>query len=175
MACDLTLGRAWQCKDVVGGINAVYFIDYGDISSTTITYDLTNTDAIESVSGTPNCYKYVVKEASSFTQNINSDPATGTTYFEQVLELSLKKLSVADHKELKLLLFGRPHVIVEDNNGNYFMAGLEHGLSAGGGTITTGAAMGEMSGYTITLTGMERKPANFLEAAPATVGFTVVT
>lgn len=175
MACDLSLGRAWKCKDVVGGINAVYFVDYGDVTSATVTYDATNTDSIESVTGTPNAYKYVVKEGSSFTQNINSDPTTGTTYFEQVLEISLKSLSRADHKELKILLYGRPHVIVEDNNGNYFFAGLEHGMSAGGGTITTGAAMGEMSGYTITLTGMERKPANFLDADPTTTGFTVVT
>ena len=103
MACDLTLGRDWQCKEVVGGINNIYFINYGDVPSSAITYDATNTDAIESVSGTPRCYKYVVKEASSFTPNIQSDTSTGTTAFEQVLSLTLKKLTVADHKELKLL------------------------------------------------------------------------
>ena len=175
MACDLTLGRDWQCKEVVGGINNIYFINYGDVPSSAITYDATNTDAIEAVSGTPSCYKYVVKEASSFTQNIQSDTSTGTTAFEQVLSLTLKKLTVADHKELKLLAWGRPHVIIEDNNQNYFMAGLEHGLSVSGGTIVTGTAMSELSGYTLTLSGMERVPANFLESDPATVGFTVVT
>lgn len=175
MACDLTLGRDWQCKEVVGGINNVFFVNYGDITSATVTYDVTDTDLIDSVSGTPNAYKYVVKEASSFTQNVQSDLATGTTVFEQVLELTLKKLSVADHKELKLLIWGRPHVIIEDNNGNFFLAGLEHGLSVNGGTIVTGAAMNELSGYTLTLTGMERVPANFLDSDPATVGFTVVT
>ena len=43
-----------------------------------------------------------------------------------------------------------------------------------GGTIVTGGAMNELSGYTLTLTGMEKAPANFLGDTPASVGFTVV-
>ena len=172
MACDLSLGRIEPCKDSVGGLNAIYFVNFGDLGA--ITYDVTNTDVIDLIAGTPNAYKYDIKGASTFTQNIQSDRATGTTAFEQVLEITLKKLSVADHKELKLLAYGRPHVIVEDYNGNFFLAGLEHGMDVTGGTIVTGGAMNELSGYTLTLTGMERVPANFLGDAPTAVGFTVV-
>jgi hypothetical protein len=64
MACDLTTGRAVPCKDVVGGIKAVYFADYGDLGA--ITYDVTNTDAIDSFAGTPPAYQYDVKGNSSF-------------------------------------------------------------------------------------------------------------
>ena len=172
MACDLSLGRLEPCKDSVGGLKAIYFVNFGDITSWTP--DATNTDVIDAVAGTPSAYKYEIKGASSFTQNIQSDRLTGTTAFEQVLEVTLKKLSVADHKELKLLSYGRPHVIVEDYNGNFFLSGLEHGMEVTGGTIVTGAAMNELSGYTLTLTGMERVPANFLGDAPTAVGFTVV-
>ena len=62
------------------------------------------------------------------------------------------------------MAFGRPHIIVEDHNNNFFYCGLEHGAEVTGGTISTGAAMGDMSGYTITLTAQERIPANFFEA-----------
>jgi hypothetical protein len=172
MACDLSLGRIEPCKDSVGGLNAIYFVNFGDLGA--ITYDVTNTDVIDAIAGTPSAYKYDIKGTSTFTQNIQSDRATGTTAFEQVLEITLKKLSVADHKELKLLAYGRPHVIVEDYNGNYFLAGLEHGCDVTGGTIVTGGAMNELSGYTLTLTGMERVPANFLGDTPTAVGFTVV-
>ena len=172
MACDLTAGRLEPCKSAVGGIDKIYFVNFGDLGA--ITYDVTNTDVIDAIAGTPNAYKYDIKGASTFTQNIQSDRATGTTAFEQVLEITLKKLSVADHKELKLLAYGRPHVIVEDYNGNFFLAGLEHGMDVTGGTIVTGGAMNELSGYTLTLTGMERVPANFLGDAPTAVGFTVV-
>jgi len=172
MACDLALGRIEPCKDSVGGLKNLYFVNYGDLG--TITYDVTNTDVIDAVAGTPDAYKYEIKGASSFTQNIQSSRDTGTTAFEQVVEVTLKKLTVADHKELKILAFGRPHVIVEDYNGNFFLAGLEHGAEVTGGTIVTGTAMSDLSGYTLTLTGMERTPANFLGDTPENVGFTIV-
>jgi hypothetical protein len=43
-----------------------------------------------------------------------------------------------------------------------------------GGSITTGAALGDMSGYSLTLEGEEPVPANFLGDTLADVGFTVV-
>lgn len=172
MSCDISLGRLEPCKDSVGGLKAIYFVNFGDLGA--ITYDVTNTDVIDAVAGTPDAYKYDIKGTSTFTQNIQSDRATGTTAFEQVLEITLKKLTVADHKELKLLSYGRPQVIVEDYNGNYFLSGLEHGMDVTGGTIVTGSAMNELSGYTLTLTGMEKAPANFLGDTPTAVGFTVV-
>ena len=95
--------------------------------------------------------------------------------FEQVLELSLKKLTKEDHKTIKLLSFGRPHVIIEDNNGNFLLSGLEHGADVTGGTVVTGGAMGDMSGYTLSHLLVWRKvPANFIDGTLADAGFTVV-
>jgi len=172
MACDLGFGRIEPCKDSVGGLKAVYFVNYGD--ATGYTYDVTNTDVIDAVTGTPTAYKYDLKGASTFTQNVNSSRENGTTFFEQVLELTFKKLSIKDHKELKLMAYGRPQVIVEDNNGNFFYSGLEHGMDVTGGTIVTGGAFGDLSGYTLTLTGMEQVPANFIGDTLTAAGFTVV-
>jgi hypothetical protein len=176
MSCNLSLYRTEPCKDSVGGLDKVYFVNYGTMGD--VTYDGTDDDMIEAVAGVAaadvNAYEYDIKGTSSFTQNIQSSRENGTTAFEQVLELTLHKLSVADHKELKLLSWGRPHVIIKDNNGNYFLAGLEHGMDVSGGTVVTGGAMGDLSGYTLTLTGMEKLPANFIETDPTTAGFTVV-
>ena len=104
MSCNLSLYRSEPCKDSVGGLDKVYFVNYGTMGD--ITYDSTNTDSIEAVAGTPSAYEYDIKGTSSFTQNIQSSRENGTTAFEQVLELSLHKLTVADHKELKLLSCG---------------------------------------------------------------------
>jgi hypothetical protein len=172
MACDIAVGRLEPCKDSVGGINAVYFVNYGDLGA--ITYDTTDTDVIDSVAGTPSAYKFDVRGNSTYTENIQSSRENGTTMFEQVLELSLKKLTKEDHKTIKLLSFGRPHVIIEDNNGNLLLAGLEHGADVTGGTVVTGGAMGDMSGYTLSFTGMEKVPANFIDGDLAAAGFTVV-
>ena len=161
MACDLSLGRKVPCKDVVGGIKAVYFIDYGDI---TIAYDSTDTDLVEDL-GAVTAYEYELKGNSSFEQTFTSSRENGTTFFEQTLNLTLTKLSKEDNKELKLLAFGRPHVVVHDYNGNAFLMGAEHGAEVSGGTIVTGGAMGDLSGYTLTLSAQEQVPANFLEGA----------
>lgn len=172
MSCDIALGRIEPCKGSNGGLKAVYFVNWGDITG--VTYDLVDTDVIDSVTGTPNAYKYDLKGNSSFEQTITSSRENGTTFFEQTLNLTLKKLDIKSHKEIKLLSYGRPQVIIEDNNGNFFMAGLKHGMDVSGGTIVTGAAMGDLSGYTLVLTGQEPVPANFIGDTLANAGFTVV-
>lgn len=171
MACDISLGRIEPCKDSIGGLRAVYFVNWGD--ATTYTYDITNTDVIDSVGGTPVAFKYDLKGTSSFEQTITSSRDNGTTFFEQTLNLTLKKLSIVDHKQIKLLSYGRPQVLVEDNNGNIFYCGLTKGMEVSGGTIVTGAAMADMSGYTLTLSGQEPVPANFLGDTLTAAGFTV--
>ena len=171
MSCDISLGRLEPCKNTVGGLKAVYFCNFGDMTG--VTYDVTDTDEIATVTGTPTAYKYDLKGTNNFTQNIVTSRDNGTTYFEQVLELTLKGLNVKTNKELKMLAYGRPQVVVEDNNGNFFLAGLENGMEVTGGTVVTGAAMGDLSGYTLTLTGQEKVAANFIGVSLSTAGFTV--
>jgi hypothetical protein len=174
MACDISLGRIEPCKDSVGGLKNVYFVNFGKITG--VTYNATNTDVIDSVSGSSlSAYKYELKGTNSFDQTITSNRENGTTFFEQNLKLTLKKLTAVDHKQIKLLSYGRPNVIVEDHNGNLFLCGLEYGMEVTGGTIVTGANMGDMSGYTLDLKASERVPANFIGVSLTTAGFTVVS
>ena len=162
MACDLTRGRKEPCKDVVGGIRAVYFTDFGDYGTVTQT-----DDEITDLSGTFTAYKYELKGNSSFEQAVTSSRENGTTFFDQTLNITFKKLSKEDNKEIKLLAYGRPHIAVEDYNGNVFVMGLEHGAEVTGGTIVTGAAMADLSGYTLTFNAQELKPANFVDSPTA--------
>jgi hypothetical protein len=174
MACEnLSLGRLKPCKDTVGGIKNIYFVDYGDFTG--IAYNVTDTDVIDDLAASFTAYKYEVHFSSSFTQNIQSSMENGTTAFEQVLEVTLPKLTKEDHKELKLISFGHPHVIVEDQNGNFFVSGLLNGMSVTGGTIVTGLNMGDLSGYTLSLSGMEKVPANFLDTTIVAAGGTIVS
>ena len=55
----------------------------------------------------------------------------------------------------------------------YSIAGLKNGMDVSGGTIVTGAAMGDLSGYTLVLSGQEQVPANFLTTTLTAAGFTV--
>ena len=173
MACEnLSLGRLKPCKDSVGGIKNIYFINYGDIDG--VVYNVTDEDVIDTLGTSVNAYKYEVHFSSSLTQNIQSSSENGTTAFEQVLEISMPRLSKEDHKEIKLIAYGHPNVVVEDQNGAFFVCGLANGMEVTGGTIVTGQAMGDLSGYTLTLTGMEKIPANFLDTNLTDAGGVVV-
>jgi len=169
MACDLTLGRKEPCKDSIGGLKNIYFVDFGDLGTVTLTNDeITN---LTGTSGSLTAYKYELKGASSFEQTITSSRENGTTFFDQTLTLTLKKLTKEDNKELKLLAYGRPHVAVEDYNGNVFMMGTENGAEVTGGTIVTGAAMADLSGYTLTLNAQEPLAANFMDSDTKDIDF----
>ena len=155
MSCDLSKGRLELCKDSIGGIQKVFFMNAGDGEITEVS------DIITSL-GVVTVYEYEVKDTSNFEETINSSRETGTTFWEQVLNLTIKKLDAVTRKELKLMAYGNPYVFVLDNNENLIMLGRTFGMEVTGGTVTSGTAMGDLSGYTMVLTGREPAPANFL-------------
>ena len=163
MACVIDTGRTLPCRDSVGGLKNVYFINYNSAVSIPLVdtggaEDTVAADATWSDEDTT--YKYELKGTSSLTTNIQASRENGTVAFEQVLELTLPKLSADDNYQIKLLSWGRPRIVVEDYNGNFFLVGREHGADVTGGTIVTGAAMGDLSGYTLSFTAMETTPPN---------------
>jgi len=165
MACLLTHGRAEVCKEFVGGIKSIYFINYGTLGA--IAYDATvdEEDAIATIAGAGTLYKFDLKGANSFEQTITSSRENGTTFVEQSLTFTIKGQDVVTTKQMKLLAWGRPHVVIKTNANNFFIAGLEHGMEVTTGLISNGTAMGDLNGYTMTLVGMEAIPANFLNVA----------
>ena len=176
MACIIASGRAEVCKESVGGLKAVYFINNQISASGDVTYDGTNTDMITAVTNVDNLYKFELKaNDNNYVETITSDRNNGTTFFQQVLNIKLKKHDAATHKLVKLLAYGRPHVVVATNNNQFFLAGLERGMDVTGGTIVSGGALGDHSGYTLTFTGEERVPANLLNAATETAMVTLFT
>jgi hypothetical protein len=167
MSCLLTAGRLNPCSDTQGGLKYVEFADFDTLGD--ITYDITDTDVVTAFAGTPTWFKYELNStANNFVENINSDGDAGTTYYEQVLTLSLKKLDQVSHKELKLVTYGRPHVRITDRNDNVFIMGLLEGTKVTAGSAGTGGAMADFNGYSLTLTGNEKTPANFASGSATT-------
>jgi len=164
MACEITNGRIEECKDSVSGLKAVYFINYDDLNADNVTYDVTNTDLIDAwePASPLNLYKYELKGNNSFETTINSSRENGTTFFEQVLSIQLKRQDIATHKNVKLLAFGRPRIVVRTMTDQFFLMGLEQGADVTGGTVSSGSALGDFNGYSLTFTAQEVSPANFL-------------
>ena len=164
MACTLTTGRKLACKDAVGGIKAIYLAEYGTLGTATIggtgyvtAFSLTNYSL----------YQYDVKSASGLEQTINSSDDNGTTFYEQVLTCVLTKLDPLTQLELQKVIANRPHVFIQDNNGNYLAVGMTRGTMTTG-TISTGIALGDLNGYTLTITGQEPLMAQFVTSSLVT-------
>jgi hypothetical protein len=179
MACNLTIGRAEACKEAIGGLKAVYFINY-QILPSDVTF---SNDLITAIINVDNLYKYELKSNENvFDQEFVTSRENGTTFFRQTLTIKLKKQDSTTHKEVKLLAYGRPHVLVENNAGQFFVMGLFRGADLTAGTINSGGALGDFSGYSLTFTAEEALPAPFTDIASASTivsdcftGATIVT
>ena len=161
MACILSQGRGVQCNDSIGGIDYVEFAEIDTLGA--ITYDVADTDVVTSFSGTPVWYKYELNSsANNFVENIISDFDAGSTYFEQILTLSLKRLDAQTTKEVKLMAYGLNHIRITTRNGDQFIMGLEKGAKVTAGTSnTSGGSLGDFQGYSLTISGAEKNPANW--------------
>lgn len=168
MSCDITNGRIEQCKDSVSGLKAIYFINFDDLDSDNVVYDATNTDVIDTwqPASPLSIYKYELKStANSFTTSINSSRDNGTTFFEQTLVANLKRQDFATHKNVKLLAYGRPRIVIRTMTDQFFLMGLDQGADVSAGEISTGAALGDFNGYSLTFTAQEELPANFIDVS----------
>lgn len=163
MACDITLGRLEPCKDSVGGLRAVYFVNYDSTIGPLATKDADG--IITAFDSAITLYKFDLKGTNnSFDEAGETSRDNGTTFFTQTGTLVLKKQDAVTQKQLKLLSYGRPLVFIEDHNGNFRLAGLENGCEVTVGTAS-GAAMGDLSGYNVSFTGTEKDLASFVDAA----------
>ncbi len=173
MACTLTLaGRGVGCKDALGGIKRIYVAEWidgiwediasGEVSGSTaaitfFTYDMT-------------------RGSGSLNQTITSDLAAGTVFFDQVCSVTFNKAAASDITEISNLVKGRMAVLVEDNNGNWFVMGHQNGVEVSGGTAQTGTAAGDQNGFTIEFSAQDVAPAPFLaltSGAPTDTDITI--
>lgn len=170
MACNLSQGRQEVCKESIGGLQGVYFLNY-----TTGSFTKNADGEITALPSGSTVYYYQLKGTSAYTETVNSSRENGTTFFNQELVLNLKKLTNEMTTQLKLMAYGRPQIIVWTNNGDALLVGEHLGADVTAGTISTGGALGDLYGYSVTFTGMEQLPAAFLSGSTTTSPFAGLT
>ena len=156
-ACNVTMGRLVNCKDGIGGLKAIFIAkSYSDnvLEVATIANTEMTTAGFATWSGQVAAktivFKYpLIPNLSSMTVNVNSDNANGTAFFEQTLSVTLQKIDHDMTNELRLMAYTRSQIFVQDSMDNVFLLGLVNGCHVTGGTVVTGTAKGDMSGYTI--------------------------
>jgi hypothetical protein len=151
MACNLSAGRNEVCKDSIGGLAGVYFLNF-----TTGSFTKNGAGEVTAFPSGSTVYYYQLKGTSAYTETVNTSRENGTTFFSQELTLNLKKLTNEMTTQLKLMAYGRPQIVVHTQNGDALLVGEVEGADMTAGTIQTGAAMGDLYGYSATMTGMEK-------------------
>ena len=160
MACSITTtGRALPCKTALGGIKNVWigvdaFPENGGL------WGAVTTGAISDSASAVVLKNFAcVKNASSFTQTINSSIENGTVFYEQVVSLVCNATTAADVNALVDLGKTRLTIVAQDVNDAYWVVGHTRGSELSGGSIATGAAIGDLSGFTLEFTAQEATPA----------------
>lgn len=170
MSCNLTAGRNEPCKESIGGLQGVYFMNFqtGSFSK----------DANGQITAFPSgstVYYYELKGTSAYTETVNTSRENGTTFFSQEVTLNLKKLTNEMTTQLKLMAYGRPQVAVHTKNGETLLIGEQEGADVTAGTIQTGGGLGDLYGYSVTLTGQEKLPAPFISGSTVSDPFAALT
>ena len=164
MACAITKGRGVGCKTAFAGIKNIYIIDYSTVvaalGDTAGTVTLPTDDTAE-------FFKFEVKGGqTSLETSVTSSRENGTTYYESTLNITFQLLDVETQEQIKLLNRGRAQYVVElYPNGagvtKYLLVGKDNGAEITGGTIVTGAAAGDLQGFTLTAVATEVFPPFF--------------
>ena len=162
MACTLTGidGRALPCNKTVGGLKTIYFGAYSE--------SMTAGDGATAPAGS--WYQYDLKGASSLETAISGSRENNSVFYTQTINIQLPLLDETTQDEIKILAATKPHIIVEDYNGQQWLAGLEHGCDLTGGSLVTGANLGDFSGFTLTFEALEKNPPAYVQTAVTGAG-----
>ena len=169
MACDLTLGRLEPCKDSSGGLKNLYFANFNSSIFSEFTETGGLITALLSAPVSPiDLYKYEVRSSGHSVEDAPEvSGENGTVAVTTTVTAILKQLSGTSRDEFQLMMYGRPHIIAEDYNGNFLLVGIENGCDVVVNQVT-GSAMGELSGYNLTATATEKQLSYFVD--PTIIG-----
>lgn len=155
MSCNLTSGHVIDCRNSTGGVSEILIANFGNITIDTVAAGVIT--ALSQTAAT-NFYRYSLeKENGSLIETHTGSLENGTNFYDSVLDFNTKNLSSAENEELTLLDQAQLFVIVKDMNDKYWTVGAYYAADKLSGTAVTGMAMGDLSGYTYSISSKEAK------------------
>jgi len=153
MPCALTQSYNLDCRDSVGGIKEVYFMELGNLTSFTEASGVVT--AITKAAG-KKFYKYqLVKQTGMMEDVLTINEENGTIFSAQKLTIMLNKLQANTRNEITLLAQNLLVCVVADRNGKYWFLGAQNGLAINTIKGESGTKMGDRNGYTLEFAGAE--------------------
>jgi hypothetical protein len=164
MSCLTTSGFQINCRESIGGIKAIYLGAYDTFANTAT---LTDNEVTALAEG--DVYEFQLpKHTGSFTEEAAISVENGTVFYTQTIVAMFHGMSQQRALQLQNIAKGRNVLWVLDNNDNLWMCGYKDGVQITAFTTASGAAKGDMSGYTVTFTGEEKDKAYYCNVESAT-------
>jgi len=172
MPCFISSGEALGCSDSIGGIKKVYIVG-GSATAEVTGYTYNAAGAVTgatSTSGTT-LYGFELKRGvSSLTQTLNKSYENGTVFFTQELTISLYKYDTDKRDKLKVLSQNDTlQIVAIDQNDVQYLIGQVNFSFLSAGDATSGQALGDKNGFSLTFQAQEAEPARVITGALATV------
>ena len=170
MACDISAGRTEACKSNVGGLRNMYIGNFSAGMYDEFLDADKDLDFITALVTPVDVYKFELRgENNTFDEANEISRDNGTSFWTQTANIVVKKQDNLTQVQLKLLSYGRPHIILEDYNGNFRILGAQNGCEVAVSS-STGGAMGDLNGYTMAIEGKELSMAYFVDPAIVVAG-----
>lgn len=152
-------------KDNTGGLAKIYIANFKDITGVTYggsytgsTFNQEMVTDIDFISGGTFYTIDLTKQTSSVTESLTVSVENGTLSYSPVITLVINKMQTETRNLLKMMATGLLMGIVQDQNEKLWLLGVKNGLDVTATENTSGVALGDRNGYTITITGIEPKP-----------------
>lgn len=155
-SCELYAGYEILCQDAVGGVDAVYLMEFS------------NVEAINDVSGVVTGitkasgkrfwqFQLPTKSSAIASANPVTSIENGTRFWEHRVEFPINKRDITTRNLVDVLTKVPVVAVTKDKDGVYRLYGRYGGLFNEGSSGTTGSAAGDANGYKIGLSGTERE------------------
>lgn len=152
--CILNDGYDLGCFGT-GGVNEIYIATYTGSAA----FTLDANDIVVTASGTNIFYKFEQDlETALFNESVNPSRENGAVFYESTVSIKMFNNDATVRNLVKALAKAPLQVLILDNNGEYWLAGIESAVRASEGTRGFGQALGDMNGVTLSFTYKSAEP-----------------
>lgn len=164
----ITGGIVLGCEDNLAGVKTVYIIDQCSIEE--ITHNSPDDGMIASITlaAATQYWEFQSYRETGTLVSTGRTTDTGGSFYEQVVTITLPKLTASKRTKLAQLTGKTLSVIVLDNNLNYWLIGENLGVIMTERAGATGAKRDDSNAYVVTFTANEPQAERVLEASVVT-------
>lgn len=145
-----------ECRNNLGGVKDIWIISEDNVNNITLDDASETVKTITLAESATFSHWQFNPETASMNSTLNLDNAAGTLYVSTELALQFSKMESVKRLQIKAATIGNFKVVVRDNNDKLFLLGYDNPVYATAATATTGTAMADLNGYTMTLTDLSK-------------------